>query len=263
MNVINYIKAHIFHDVNSAVKLAEETKSKGNIKFAKKILHVKSLSKKSLNSDHDKIQNWNQRLNVLSSVNLYPNDSNPIDYYKSIHIQKTIASVKKQKTITLGYVSNFMGTNNPGLSIHGTAQGDSYFYNGLEKLQKDERGNNIYLGQCMPVDKLVDFLIEKRNLNELAADKRPLHFISCYSGKAENEQKRSMAQELANKLDKPVFSYGEHEPVYTVKQKHGLLEMLNNDGFIATIKNKQLVKIKPKLLIPEPKISGMLPTKTR
>lgn len=255
MNFINYIKAHAFHNVNSAVRIAEKTKSKSNIQFAKKILYINHSSKKPSNSEYNKFKILNERLNKLSSVNLFPNDSIRTDYYKSVHIQETMTSDKKQKILTLGYVSNFMGTNNPGLVIHGTPQGNTYFYNGLENLQKDKCGNNIHLGQCIPVDELVDLLVEKRHLNELISDRRPIHFISCYSGKAENEQKRSMAQELANKLAKPVFSYGGHESVYTVKQKYGLLEMLKNEGFIATIKNEQLIKVKPDLLIPESKIS--------
>lgn len=214
-----------------------------------------------MDSEYYKIQKLNKRLKELSSVNLFPNNSNRVDYYKSVHIQETITSDNEQKIFTLGYVSNFMGTNNPGLVIHGTSKGNTYFYNGLEKLQKDEFGNDMYLGQCIPVDKLIDFLIEKRHLNELISDPRPIHFISCYSGKAENEQKRSMAQELANKLAKPVFSYGGHESVCIVKQKYGLLEMLKNEGFIATIKNEQLIKVKPDLLIPESTVPRKLAAK--
>ncbi|EKT64592.1 hypothetical protein [Providencia burhodogranariea] len=249
MKLINYIRAFAFHNVRIAVELAEEKKSKNHIQFAKEILQIKNSSKKYLNVGYDKFHFFNNRLNQLSQVNLSVNNSNHVDYYKSVHMEEIINHVGEKKLRNLGYISNFMGKNNPGLVIHGSNQGYIYVYSGLEKEKKII--DNKLPGQFMSLPQFVNFLIEKHNLNELMTDKRPLHFICCYSGKAENNQKKAMAQELANILNRPIISYGGHEAIYSINQDHGLQEMLDNTGSIVINQDGEIVKAETQFLMPE------------
>ncbi|MCW2255366.1 hypothetical protein M2263_001457 [Providencia alcalifaciens] len=259
--MINYIRAYAFHNVSSAVKLAEKTKSKQHISFAKNILHIKNSAAISLNQKYDKFQNLNKRLNAITSINFSPDDSQHFDYYKSVHMEEFITHSGESQFRNLGYVSNFMGTNNPGLVIHGNRKGNIYIYNGLER--NSDIHNNKFLGQFMSLPDFIDFLIKKHHLNELKTNKKPLHFISCYSGKAQNDQKQSMAQNLANILERSIISYGGHETLCGIEQDHVLQEMLDNVGFIATNQDGKAVKAKTQFLIPESKAPKTLSTKTR
>lgn len=253
MKLVNYIKAYAFHNINSAVKIAEETKSKSDIHFARKILHIKSSPKKTSNYEYDKLQHWHKRLNSLSRINLFPNNSHPVDYYKTVHIEKFISSDEKLMLIKIGYVNNFMKSGTPGLTAHGSSKGEIYHFNGLENKIHDK----TLRGQYIQVSEHIDTLIEKHSLNELVTNKDPIHFICCFSGQAENEQKQSMAQQLANKLERPVFSYGGHETIYGIKQPNGLKDILDDIGYIGIAKNGMCIKVRPKAVMPNSNITAI------
>jgi hypothetical protein len=126
----------------------------------------------------------------------------PVEFTRGIAIS---ARKGGHQPSALGFISDVMGTGEPGILLHGNESGTVGYYNHLQGFpgrQLNPQPNFIK----NPAD-LYEQIKEKCGV-DLKTFKRgkPLHFIICF-GNAHN----SMAQPLANFLNRPVICYGTSE----------------------------------------------------
>lgn len=78
-----------------------------------------------------------------------------------------------------------------------------------------------------------------------------MHLVSCYSGAAKDDAKGiSVAQELANVLQRKIWAYGGYEKLYCDKKHKGLIGMINNKGDVSIRVKNKYKKARPKLIMP-------------
>ncbi|WP_213714483.1 hypothetical protein [Cedecea lapagei] len=167
------------------------------------------------------------------SVNFNPASAKPVTYYKTIEIGE-----KKNGEATrlcLGYVNDCLGTGEPGLMVHGSQSGKLYIMG--------DGPNPVY--QAFTPEELHRYLIFRHSL-DLSRDKRPLHLLSCYSGEAkENSEELSVAQRLANVLQRRIYVYGGYARLSYNSEYQGVLGLLNNQGII--FKQREPSDTKPRV----------------
>jgi len=131
------------------------------------------------------------------AVNFSPHNARPVQWSKATEVSAKSRFLFRYMT-SEGYVSDFGGTGQPGIIIHGSSSG--WF-------------NPESLVNVRP-ERLPDYFLNHHGI-DLSADNGPLHLVACYSGAARQPGQQSMAQLLANKLGRTVISYGGHERVWT------------------------------------------------
>ncbi|NIF31615.1 hypothetical protein F3J29_05635 [Enterobacter sp. Cy-643] len=169
-------------------------------------------------------------------INLNPDNAKPVVHYKSFFIE-----VNKCFKDSHGYVSDFLGTGEPGIMVHGSMDGRlKIVTEGVRKV-----GSGVRSTHLTPRE-FYYYLIRRHSL-DLAKDKRPLHLVACYSGAAEPASgKLSAAQELANITQRKIWAYGEYEEVRFVLG--GLPHIINKVDVVRNVKGKHL---KAKLIEPD------------
>ncbi|WP_336707252.1 MULTISPECIES: hypothetical protein [unclassified Cedecea] len=159
------------------------------------------------------------------SIDFNPADAKPVAYYKAIEIGEKKNG--KATRLRLGYVSDYLGTGEPGLMVHGSQSGKLYIMG--------DGPDPVY--QTFTPEDLHRYLIFRHSL-DLSRDKRPLHLLSCYSGEAkENSEELSVAQRLANVLQRRIYVYGGYERLSYKSEYQGILGLLNNQGAIFKERN--------------------------
>ena len=164
----------------------------------------------------------NSTVDILSSkdtthpkdikINLNPSNANAVQYYKAFSIERENTESEQgvvDHEIT-GFFSNFRGTNEPGLVMHGSDSGNTNalaFRFGLPGDKK--RRFNV-----LTHHELINYMRSRNiNLDNYPPD-TPLHLIACYSG-GEN----GTAQKLANALGRPVKTYTSNDMKVFTKSK--------------------------------------------
>lgn len=236
-NLYLYTKAHFCNSSTAAVKLAEKNPSDKNINFAKKLLSVKnaaadiSLTKLSTSGDRGQLRTdkYHSLLNMLTSIecgkryeviNLAPANAPPVQYYKGFSIEEEIFSPIQEvidRHVT-GFLSDFRGTGEPALLMHGSKSGNTdvlAFFSGLPE------GKNIL--NVLQHSELVNFIKDKNINLDMYSPDTPLNLIACYSG-----GKNGTAQKLANALGRPVKTYVGSDEIVSVNFKN----LLGNDKAI-------------------------------
>lgn len=139
-----------------------------------------------------------------------------------------------------GYVSDFMGTGEPGIIVHGSSEGHLVILD--TNLGRDQKAS------FFTPREFCRYLIRRYSL-DLSKDKRPLHLVACYSGKAEkNSGKLSVAQELANVTQRKIWAYGGHSQVRF--HYDSVTSALNNTHSVTG--HNSPFRLKPKLIEPHP-----------
>lgn len=187
----------------------------------------------------ESINKWRlARLKRKLKVNSNPENAKPTSYYKSFYLETR----KGDKTARFGYISDFYGTGEPGILVHGSSDGKiTIVSEGIREANTD-----VPKRYYSPKE-FYHYLIYRHSL-DLAKDKRPLHLICCYSGAAkEGSKKLSIAQQLANITQRKIWAYGGHEMVCT--RSGGLAEIIDNLGHIRNLNHE---KLEPKLIEPHP-----------
>ncbi len=179
-----------------------------------------------------------QQLKKNLQINFEPENAKPTSHYQSFYID----IYPGDKATRNGYVSDFLGTGEPGIIVHGTRDGKiSIVLKGI----RERRGN--VRGVHYSPREFYQYLILRHSL-DLAKDKRPLHLMSCYSGRAEkNSGKLSVAQELANVTQRSIWAYGGHEKLYLTSG--GLTTAIGNTDFVTDSNDR---RINPRLIKPHP-----------
>lgn len=169
-------------------------------------------------------------------INFNPNNAKPVVHYKTFFLE-----IIKCFKDSHGYVSDFLGTGEPGIMVHGNMNGKlNIVTDGIRVVGAGVRSTHFTPRE------FYYYLIRRHSL-DLAKDKRPLHLVACYSGAAEPASgKLSVAQELANITQRKIWAYGEFEEVYFVLG--GLPHIVNKVG---AIRNAKGVRLKPKLIEPD------------
>lgn len=159
------------------------------------------------------------------NINFNPDNAKPVAYYKTFEMGEERNGKTTRKR--LGYVSDFLGTGEPGIMVHGSQSGRFYIMG--------DGPAPVY--QTFTPEELHRYLILRHSL-DLSRDKRPLHLLSCYSGGVkENSEELSVAQKLANVLQRRIYAYGGYERL-SYKEKHqGIIGFLNNQGAIFKERN--------------------------
>ncbi|MFV8760772.1 hypothetical protein ACSMDK_09355 [Yersinia enterocolitica] len=187
------------------------------------------------------------------NINLHPENAEPYSYYKAIEVSREcryyrpklrLFKKKYEVIFRYGYTNNFMKTGEPGIIVHGSPNGRLKFFDGIEP-HRTAGDYNSKKKSLTPLE-FYHHLIYRLQI-DLARDKRPLHLISCYSGQALNHREMSVAQQLSNIMQRPIWSYGLHEVVTYNCRLRGLYDIIHGVGEF--IDNNQ-VKIKPKMIRP-------------
>ncbi|NIG73580.1 hypothetical protein F3J34_08215 [Klebsiella sp. Ap-873] len=182
-----------------------------------------------------------QELKQNLQINFEPENAKPLAHYKTFYMEQIpLTQISKRFISKDGYTSNFLGTGEPGIVVHGCSDGHLVIldtkFGGKKKVLLFTPRDFYY------------YLIFRYSL-DLSKDKRPLHFVACYAGKAKKgSEKLSIVQELANVTQRKIWAYGGHSKVST--HWSGLPALLNNTG---AVRGAILpFRIKPKLIEPHP-----------
>ncbi len=182
-----------------------------------------------------------QQLKKNLQINFEPENAKPWVHYKTFYMEKhPFSDISKRFMGKDGYVSDFLGTGEPGIIVHGSSDGHLVILDtnlGVNKNPMYFTPRGFY-----------HYLIRRYSL-DLSKDKRPLHLVACFSGKAkENSGKLSVAQELANVTQRKIWAYGGHTTVRT--HWSGVVALLNNTD---AVRGPLIpMKIKPTLIEPHP-----------
>ncbi len=171
-------------------------------------------------------------------INFEPENAKPTSHYKSFYIE----TEKGGKPMRFGYINDFYGTGEPGIMVHGCRSGKiAIVSEGIREVGGGVRGTSY------TPKEFYHYLISRHSL-DLAKDKRPLHFVGCYSGGAkEGSDKLSTVQQLANITQRKIWAYGGYERVRGPEE--GLANIIDSRGGIKNVKYNVL---KPKLIEPHP-----------
>ncbi|SQC93574.1 Uncharacterised protein [Cedecea neteri] len=187
-----------------------------------------------------------QELKKNLKINFEPENARPLAHYKTFYMEhhpKGLSKISKRFMIKDGYVSDFLGTGEPGIVVHGSSEGHLVILD--TNLGRDQKGS------FFTPREFYRYLIRRYSL-DLSKDKRPLHLVACYSGEAEKGSgKLSVAQELANATQRKIWAYGGHYPVAT--HYSGVAGLLNNTDYVFAggFPPKRLT---PKLIEPHPPV---------
>ncbi|WP_336981343.1 MULTISPECIES: hypothetical protein [unclassified Cedecea] len=177
-------------------------------------------------------------------INFEPENARPWTHYKTFAMEKIyLTKISEQFIWKCGYVSDFMGTGEPGIMIHGSPCGSLV-------IPDENIGKNQEASYYTPRE-FYHYLIRRYSL-DLYQDKRPLHLVACYSGAAmKNSGELSIAQKLANITQRKIWAYGGHSPVLC--HWSGVVGSLNNNYF--GVRGYPFPhRIKPKLIEPSPPV---------
>ena len=177
-----------------------------------------------------------QQLKENLQINFEPVNAKPVTYYKTLQIQRVLS----EHFFRFGYVSDFMQTGEPAIFVHGTPGG---------RLQIPDFKHNKDFVLLSPKEFYHHLVIN--HAIDLSKDKRTLHLVSCYSGAAKDDAEGiSVAQELANVLQRKIWAYGGYEKLYCDKKHKGLIGMINNKGDVSIRVKNKYKKAQPKLVTP-------------
>ncbi|QIU88442.1 RHS repeat-associated core domain-containing protein [Yokenella regensburgei] len=146
-------------------------------------------------------------------INLHPENAPPVKYTKGFAIEEY-----SDHTRTLGFISDIGNTGEPAIILHGN--GD----NGALAFETTLNWSHEVLPVIAPRKSFYymhefDSYLQGRGLNlSTIAEGKPVHLISCYSGRVEG-----IAQRAATYFNRPFIGYGSKGSIYTT----GTYERLN------------------------------------
>ncbi|MCW2258180.1 hypothetical protein M2263_004271 [Providencia alcalifaciens] len=127
------------------------------------------------------------------SINLHPKKvGNGYIKYQAFSME-----IIDEKKSTMGYISNFRGTGEEALLIHGSKTGKIALLSRLKK----QKG--------FSVKEFISYIKENHNINLDGERRGKIHIISCYGGS------NGVYQSFANELGRTVIGYGDRHALST------------------------------------------------
>ncbi|MFQ6251580.1 hypothetical protein ACLMPM_21820 [Yersinia enterocolitica] len=199
------------------------------------------------------------KINPHPKINLHPENAEPYSYYKAIEVNRVcryqtslwgLRKIKYEVINSLGYIDNFMKTGEPGIIVHGGLDGKLGFIDGIKPhINAGDYAEIKHLNSIKKNLTPLEFYYHlKYKLSiDLSRDKRPLHLVCCHSEHVYSHRGISVAQELSNIAQRPMWSYGLHGKVIYRAHLRGLYDIIHGVG---TFIDNSRVEIKPKMILP-------------
>lgn len=139
-------------------------------------------------------------------LNLHPKQASPVQFYKAFNIKAFLANsdapVHLHKPFC-AYISDFRGTGESGIMIHGTPCGNYAVTPAPVEYIIDSKTIESKNTRYFTATQLVQYINTQSGIN-LKEDTKRLHVAACYAGKP-----GGLADQLATILNKKTVSYSD------------------------------------------------------